>query len=56
MRSHDHNDSPTPLLLTSLLLLVPVLLMSMATPNNILYVAAMYIVEHVATMLLCNTE
>ena len=33
-RSHDHNNSPTPLLLTSWLLLATVLLVSMVTPNN----------------------
>ena len=31
---HDRNNSPTPLLLTSWLLLATVLLVSMVTPNN----------------------
>ena len=33
-RSHDHNNSPSPLLLTGWLLLTTVLLVSMVTPNN----------------------
>ena len=34
IRSHDHNNSPTPLLLTGWLLLVFVLFVSMVMTNN----------------------